>query len=274
MNEESRQDLIDRILRGEEVMAEGQDPQFSADVALERDICQAIGWWAMCQRLMDQWEHQAEESEAAGCYGLSEKPSARRQAAAAVAVRRRRPVALGIVAGVAACLAAGYVVLRVQEYNSNKALQVNRESVESEPLAVVQSVASGEGGALRSASPTAYIAELIEEEQYATALEAINCEMGSMDEELQLASEAAGSCQGPSGELSAQREAAEAERREQIEYMRALQADMSYELRWLQIRALVGLERTDEARTLLQAFVQDVGKLQDEAKNLLQCLGN
>ena len=265
-NDTSRQDLIDRILRGEEVMAEGQDPQFSADVALERDICQVVGWWAMCWQLMDQWERQAEEREAA--------PSAQRKAAAAVAVRRRRPVALGIVAGVAACLAAGYVVFRVQEYNSNKAVQVNRESVESEPLAVVQSVASGEEGALRSASPTAYIAELIEEEQYATALEAINHEMGSMDEELQLASEAAGSCQGPSGELSAQREAAEAERREQIEYMRTLQADMSYELRWLQIRALVGLERTDEARTLLQAFVKDVGKLQDEALTLLQCLGN
>ena len=253
MNEESRQDLIDRILRGEEVMAEGQDPQFSADVALERDICQAIGWWAMCRQLMDQWERQAEEREAA--------PSAQRKAAAAVAVRRHRPVVLGIVAGMAACVVAGYVILRVQEYKS-------------EPLAVVQSVASGEEGALRSASPTAYIAELIEEEQYAAALEAINREMGSMDEELQLASEAAGSCQGPSGELSAQREAAEAERREQIEYMRTLQADMSYELRWLQIRALVGLERTDEARTLLQAFVQDVGKLQDEALTLLQCLGN
>ena len=238
MNEESRQDLIDRILRGEEVMAEGQDPQFSADVALERDICQAVGWWAMCRQLMDQWECQAEEREAA--------PSAQRKAAAAVAVRRHRPVALGIVAGVAACVAAGYVILRVQEYKS-------------EPLAVVQSVASGEEGPLRSASPTTYIAELIEEEQYAAALEAISREMGSMDEELQLAREA---------DLS------EEEQREQIEYIRALQADMSYELRWLQIRALVGLERTDEARTLLQAFVKDVGKLQDEALTLLQCLGN
>ena len=236
MNEESRQDLIDHILKGEEVDESGQDPQFSADVALEREICQAVGWWAMCQQLMDQWERQAEEREA--------QPAAK--ARAAVAVRRHRPVAFGIVAGVAACLAAGYVVFRVQEYRS-------------EPLAVVQSVASGEEGQFRSASPTAYIGDLIEKEQYDAALEAINQEMGSMDEELQLAREA---------DLS------EEEQREQIEYMRTLQADMSYELRWLQIRALVGLERTDEARSLLQVFVKDVGDLQDEAKSLLQSLGN
>lgn len=192
-----------------------------ADKELEQHICQALGTLAQRQWLMDQWEQQ----QVAAAVAVSPRP--------VVAARRHRFVPLGIVAALAVLITAGYGF-----YQARQQKAVGQQQQLQAPI--------------RSASPTADIAQLIEQANYQSALEAIVSQERALKAETQ----------PMAGQLS-----------EEQEYAQLLLQDQAYQLRWLRIEVLVGLNRKDEAKTLLTAFVQEDGEWQEQAQSLLQCLG-
>lgn len=200
----------------------------NADKVLEQHICQALGTLAQRQRLMDQWEQVARQRE------QQTAPKVACAARPVPAMRRRHLVPLGIVAALAVLITAGYGF-----YQASQQKVVCQQQLQAP---------------IRSASPTTDIALLIEQQDYQSALTAIDSEECALSAQTQQTSAA--------GILS-----------EEQEYAQLLLQDEAYQLRWLRIEALVGLERTSEAMTLLTAFAQEDGEWQQQAQNLLKCLG-
>lgn len=205
------------------------DVKNNADKVLEQHICQALGTLAQRQRLMDQWEQTARQQE------QQTAPKVACAARPVAAMRRRHLVPLGIVAAFAVLITAGYGFYQASTRKAEYAQQLQQAP-------------------LRSASPTTDIALLIEQQDYQSALTAIDSEECALSAQAQQTAAA--------GLLS-----------EEQEYAQLLLQDEAYQLRWLRIEALVGLDRTNEARTLLTAFAQEEGEWQQQAQNLLNRLG-
>lgn len=154
--------------------------------------------------------------------------------------RRRRAIALSIAAGLAICITAAY---SSRHAHKQQTAAINETSEQTAPF--------------RSAATTNDIAQLIAQENYTAALAAVD----SQEKELQQ-------------EQQTIHTAANATLSEEEEYATLLRQEQIYQLQWLRIEALIGLNRTDEAHTLLSTFANNEGEHQQQAKQLLRSLGN
>lgn len=185
------------------------------------------------QQLMDQWERQAAE------------PSASRKGDAANAnhqstppLRRRQAIALSVAAALAICLTVSYTSRHAQEQQTAAA-----------------SEKTGQAAPARGADPNDHIVRLLAQQDYAAALAAAD----SYEQELQPLSAAT----NPDATALSEEEA----------YYELLRQEQLYQLQWLRIEALVGLQRTDEATALLSTFAEREGDKQQQAKQLMESLG-
>lgn len=154
--------------------------------------------------------------------------------------RRRRAVVLTIAAGIAICISAVYTA---HQAHKQQMATLNETLEQTAPF--------------RSASTTDHIAALLAQENYAAALTAIDSQEQTLQQEQQHTTAAT------TTPLS-----------EEDEYAQLLRQEQLYQLQWLRIEALIGLQRTDEARTLLYSFTNSEGEHQQQATTLLESLGN